>query len=297
VFRGYPFDTIGTRLGRPNLDIPLGVLGQYRNVVWITDAKGATFRRSGQDWQQPQTSLYYMSSENRVNSLGSYVGQGGNVWVLGGGGAMASTYPHNVTTNDQIPITFSSATGELKDGRFMYTTAGWRSEIHVGSVQPQQVARYLGRLEQTGSVYDALPAKLAFKTPASDPLSIWAPGRKANDFYVTGADVEYLQKPDDVLDDDVPPASLLDTLYHADAPTMPNDATNPYNVVMSVYHPTAGHTVVFTGFAPWVFQRSQFVAMTDVVLGGLWGLSRSAPPPPASPALVQARARVRPGRR
>ena len=43
LFKGYSYDTLGTRYGQENPTIPLSVLGQYRHIVWMTDASGSRY--------------------------------------------------------------------------------------------------------------------------------------------------------------------------------------------------------------------------------------------------------------
>ena len=49
LFKGYPFDTCGTRIGRSDLTVPLSVLGKYAHVVWIVDGGAATNFKGGTD--------------------------------------------------------------------------------------------------------------------------------------------------------------------------------------------------------------------------------------------------------
>src|SRR5262249_35072069 len=57
IFAGYDFDTLNTRIGRPDLTVRLSTLGRYRHVVWMTDGLGATYRNTGQDAREPTTAL------------------------------------------------------------------------------------------------------------------------------------------------------------------------------------------------------------------------------------------------
>jgi hypothetical protein len=281
LFAGYDFDTLGTRTGLRDLSVPLARLGRYRHVVWLVDGRSATFyRNSGQHLSQPQTSLSYMNSSGHANTLGTYAAQGGHLWLAGGGAAAASLFPWNVTTNDsRSTITFSASRGELAPGRLMYEFPAWRSEIRSAAAS-YTIQRYTGRHEGTGA-FATLPARIDVKTRASDPLARFAPGRSESQFYLSTLDLEFLQLPNEILDDSGAPGnpgprSTLDTLYHADGTTLPNDETNPYNVVMTVQRPRGGGTVVFTGFDLWHFQRQQLIQLADFVLRDQWGLARSS---------------------
>jgi hypothetical protein len=291
LFNGYAFDTIGTRLQKADLTIPLAVIGRYRHVVWLVDGKGGTYRRSPLDLNQPQTSLYYMGTQGHTNTIGAYIAQGGQLWVAGGGIAMASQMPTNVSSNDRPTITFSAAAGELIPGRFMYEYPVWRSEIRTAAAVGA-VSRYLGRLEGTGSVYDALPPVLETKTPTSDPSFRYAPGRRDNEYYLTTTDFEFLQKPNNILEDDgTDPqqphmVAVMDTLYHVDAASLPTDNENPYNVVMTYYHGAEHSSVVACGFNLWTFKHDQLVQIVDLVLGRLWGLPKSPTAMVSAPRLT-----------
>lgn len=297
IFNGYDFDTLGTRTGRRDLSVPLALLGHYRHVIWIVDGKSATYyRNSGQHLSQPQTALTYMSSPGHANGLGAYSAQGGRLWLAGGGVAAASQMPTNVGGSDDRPtIKFSAASGELVPGRFMYEFPFWRSEIRTAAAT-YSIQRYTGRLEGTGA-YPRLPAKIEVKTRASDPISRFAPTRQDPQFYVNTVDIEFLQQPNEIFEDFGRPGnpdvrSTLDTLYHADGATLPNDETNPYNVVMTLQHGSATGPVVFTGFDLWHFQRQQLIGLVDFVLRDLWGLARATPTVSRRGATTLAPARV-----
>jgi hypothetical protein len=75
---------------------------------------------------------------------------------------------------------------------------------------------------------------------------------------------------------------------------------------MTWYHGPGVNRFVFTGFAPWVFQRQDFIGLTDFVLQEIWGLTRepvdrsslAGGAGRARPAAVRAvRARGTPGER
>ena len=61
IFKGYRFDTLGTRYGQGNPTIPLGLLGQYRHVIWMTDLQGSLLENSPTSSTLPMTTLLYMS--------------------------------------------------------------------------------------------------------------------------------------------------------------------------------------------------------------------------------------------
>src|SRR5262249_35284763 len=111
----------------------LSTLSQYRQVMWLTDAVGATFRGSPLDLLEPSTSLRWMSEPGMYNTLASYVAQGGKLWLSGGGAAYATL----VDWNRRNPPTddWTNQDGELVAGRFMYDFPHWRSAVGVRPAQ------------------------------------------------------------------------------------------------------------------------------------------------------------------
>jgi hypothetical protein len=235
-----------------------------------------------------------MVSPGHAVTIGAYSAQGGNLWLAGGGIAGASQYGSNSRSNDVPTISFSASAGELVEGAFMYEYPAWRSAIRPVTTPSPSIQRYLGRKEG-GSEYGRLPARMELKTQATDPPSRYAPYRTdPRIFLQTSVDLEYLLQGNHVIEDYGTPGrpdlrSTLDTLYHADASTLPNEDTNPYNVVMTVQRSRTRGPVVFTGFDLWHYQRAQLVAMVDVVLQDVFGMARGA-------ASGAARSAVRPAR-
>ena len=85
IFKGYSYDTLGTRYGAENPTIPLGLLGQYRHVIWMIDQDAVGAENSPTSLTLPMTTLLYMSRPNRQNTLATWVSQGGKLWALGDG--------------------------------------------------------------------------------------------------------------------------------------------------------------------------------------------------------------------
>ena len=272
LFNGYPFDTLGTRVGRADLTVRLSELGKYQRLIWMTDAQSANYTDPGTDLVNPMTALRYMSSPGRFNTVAAYVKQGGRVWFMGGGIGLASMLPWNDNSNDIPTTTFSinATRRELASGRMMFDLAGWQSEFRVTRGVPSRVRRFTGRYEvgpapRPAAPFDfsRLPPLLELKTQASgtDPF----PPLRTNsgEFYQTQLEMEFLQAENHLIEDvggnpNTPVlASVLDTLYDATSASLPPPAQNRNNVIMTYYHGSAvPQGFVFSGFSIWNFRRA-----------------------------------------
>jgi hypothetical protein len=291
IFHGYSFDTVGTRKRQRDLTVPLSTLSNYEFVVWMVDQIGANFGEDGTSFTEPMPAMRYMNGPGRFNTLAAYIKEGGKVWLLGGGGGMASNINENWNdrSNDVPTITFSArgARPELRLGRFMYDLARWQSEYRV-SAEPALVTRFLGRYQDPlrrptsgPSAYmqhaNELPSTLEIRTDATDPL----PPNRSNTgrFYPQVVALEYLQVENYVIentsDDPERPfeESTLDTLYRASGGGLFPPSVTSHNVVMTYYHgPVVPHGFIFTGFDIWTWRRTQCQAFVDFVLKRMWGL-------------------------
>jgi hypothetical protein len=305
IFHGYDFDTLGTRYGVEDPIIPLDVLGRYRHIVWMTDAAGSRLEGSPVSATLPITTLRYMSTSTRPNTLAAYVQQGGQLWALGGGFGNATNAPWNVTANDLNGVRTYSSLGtvslpDLGPGRFLYDLAHWRSEFRVfnGFIrfarydQPDPTSIAPGAwpgLPFRDPRYAALPTRLLPRSPATDPL--W-PYRTAQYYYVNnpaystiGINLEYLTYRNNIWEMvQVTPDSshvhvALDTLYLAYGPAYTKQllqAGEGVNGLMTYYHGSDNGSVMFLGTSVWDHQRAHCQALVDVVLGSMWGLSKNA---------------------
>ncbi len=297
IFSGYQYDTIGTRVGALDQTISLAILGRYKHLVWIVDAKGATNNRDGTNSQTPSTSLRYMSSPNRVNTLASYVKLGGKLWMAGGGCAYANMIPFDRTNNG--PRVWSNALGELVPGRMMYDFVHWRSEITstVGQFNILRSTRAVGGWTGEGPLrdlnapnYGLLPTFMRPKDPSLGdqwPTPNRA-GQSATVFYQTLFDIEYVSLGNVIVEDFdttfAAPRELaaLDSLYETQTGTMqdPRDPTRQIpiiNPVMTYYHGIENPPMLFTGFSIWSFARVDCLGLVDFVLQEVWKLPKSAP--------------------
>jgi hypothetical protein len=316
IFKGYRYDTLGTRYGQENPTVPLGLLSQYRHVVWMTDQRAVGWEGSPTSNVQPITTLLYMSRPNRQNTLATWVSQGGKLWALGGGFGHATNAPWNNLNNDVNQTRcyrFDGTRPDLTPGRFMYDLAHWRSEFRVFGPVFVRFARYDqpdptvglprppvywkgGKFTNPEVDYTVLPTVLQPRDPATDP--IW-PFRSLGDFYVgnqayssNGINLEFLSLEHYMLEQVPAPSptnpdssverSTLDSLYLAYGSSYPgqmnqSSAGQGVNTVMTYYHGRENAPLVFSGTSLWDFRQQNCQALVDFVLGRLWGLSKSAP--------------------
>ena len=293
ILNGYSFDTLGTNRRTLDLTVPLSTLGQYRHVIWLTDAAGALNSKPGTDVGDlggPQTAMRYMNSNTTSNTLAAYVRFGGQVWLAGGGAATASMINFNKENNDNTlspprTLTFAFLNYELLPGRFIYDQAHWRSEFKLYKVSGGRIKRYLGRFETSPGLYASLPVEVQIKSPATDPFPPNRTGQSQGVFYQMQFDIEFLSAANEILEDldpgpgeDIRPT--LDTLYKVTASSLQPD-TGPQalqSVVMTYYHGGGDNPpFVHTGFNLWNFRRSQCLGLVDFVLQQLWGMARQQP--------------------
>jgi hypothetical protein len=325
LFKGYRYDTMGTRNGLENPTIPLGTIGQYRHVVWMTDLKGSMMDNNPTSLILPTTTLLYMSKPNRQNTLSTWVSQGGELWAMGGGFGNATNSPWNNLTNDANSIRVYSSVGNRPDlvpGRFMFDLAHWRSEFRVFPGVNVRFSRYdqkdptvIGNpnngywrgypFHNPDVDYAAsLPRTLAPRDPMTDP--IW-PFRSPGDWFVgnqsysnNGVNFEFLALENYITEPVPVPAnpestvqvSTLDSVYLVYGTAYPSQmlqAGEGVNVVMTYYHGGENAPLVFLGTNIWDFRRSDCLALVDFVLGRLWGLPKSTLLPPGAAAPVRGR--------
>ncbi len=313
IFKGYSFDTLGTRYGLTNPTIPLGLLGHYRHIVWMSDRAGS-YTLGPNSNTLPMPTLYYMSDRNRQNTLATWVGQGGQLWALGGGFGHQTNAVWNRVPNDANQVrTYNydanPSLSDLNPGLFMYDLTHWRSQFRVYGPVFVRVARFdqpdptaVGQPNYwKGGVftnpdvnYTSLPTTLGFRTPATDP--IW-PFRTPTEFYIgntgntLGVYVEYLTLENRILEmvpapteanpDATIEVSKLDSLYLVYGRSYPKQMNQSYNgegvnVMMTYYHGQDNAPLVFTGMAIWDFRRTDCQSLVDFVLGRLWGLQNNS---------------------
>jgi hypothetical protein len=268
IFRGYDYDTLATHFSGPGQP-SLAVLGRYRNIIWICDVNSALkFESNPYTNAQPMPLLRDWCMPGNQDRLQTWLLQGGHLWLMGGGAALASLRPYdNVHNGNNV---FSPALGELGPGRLMYDGPHWRSEITVlASVGARRSSRAIADSPGVPD-YSELPDPLVDKGQAGDPQ----PLDRTGSVYPGAYAAEYLSQPNPIVEIDPPDptgvaSAALDTLYE----TVGGDAGTGHPV-MTYYHGHDGGSVVFSGFPVWYFQRSQCIQLVDFVLQRIWGLDR-----------------------
>jgi len=277
IFQGYGFDTLGTRF-LPQGTLTLGRLARYRHVVWYTDNKGARNANEPNLTLDPMSQLRWLTYPGRTNPLGTWVSQGGQLWMFGGGTATAMQINHEKAASPAD--VYSSTDGELVPGRFMYDIFGWRSEITAKSfAQAQKPPHPISR--HGGLDYSSLPEYLFEKSPDTDPIAQFAPNRTSqSDFYQTAHVGEGLSKANALVEDRDPSPdnivleSVLDTVYLSVGGPLGSDRP-----VMTVWHGGQNNQVqVFSGFQLWYWRREYQIAILDWVLQHAWGIPRAPVP-------------------
>jgi hypothetical protein len=258
--------------------LSLQTLSRYRHIVWYTDNKASLNVNEVSIALDPMSELRYLSSPGRSNPLGTWVQQGGEMWMFGGG--TASALQRNWEKAGTLSDVYSYADGELIPGRLMYDVFGWQSEITARSVaqasKPSHPMRYPARLPDVTS----LPDYLFEKSVETDPIATYGPNRLSqSDFYQTAHTGEGLSKANELVRDMDPDPnvvrneSVLDTLYETVGGQI--GAGKP---IMTVMHAANGKRQVFSGFQLWYWRREQQIAISDWVLQKLWGLPRANVP-------------------
>ncbi len=286
LLAGYAFDTLGTRLGleNPADAVLLSRLGRYRHVLWLVDQRSAM----GGVIAGGVTALEAMSAPGVPSSLAAYVAAGGEVWLAGGGAALASLEHFNRISNDTCGTLFTAAAGELALGRPLYDAAHVRSALSVGmsGAEPQRSPAARGGWSGGGPSgtlsapdYSHLPGALRFRSPATDALPPTRTAVQAALYYVSNVADEYVSAPNEVtepVDPHVEPPvlqSTLDTLYDVSSSEL---CISPAPAML-YYHGRDNAPFVFSGFDLWSWSRSDAQGLVDFVLGDIWGMARSGP--------------------
>lgn len=264
LFRGFDFDTLNMRPGRVDQTPSLSLLARYRHLVWLVNPDAATNNNPGSDIVDGITTMAYMNSSGNLNALAAYIKLGGEVWLTGGG-AMGASLPRN------------SSTRVLQPGNFIYDYAHWQSEYRSPGSGVFTIRRNRGRFEGTGA-YSQFPDALPLRSIAlGDEIPAW---RTSGDVNISTSKIEALDKPDLVTEDFDPSdagtdvRSSVDTLY-----TVSGGLVAPNSVIMTVYSGVQNPRVIATGFDLWSYNRAKLIQVIDGVLQGIWGMTRSGPPP------------------
>ncbi|MBI5711296.1 MAG: hypothetical protein HZC42_13510 [Candidatus Eisenbacteria bacterium] len=307
VFRGYNYDTIGTRTGVgevPTNTFSLEYLGHYKHIVWYVDGISSLYDPQegyeGPTGQRfPITTLRWMSSPNRQSTLATWVSQGGQLWAMGGGFGNATNAPWNNKSNDYLVRVYSSfgTKPDLTPGRFMYDLPHWQSEWRVTGGLAKDIVRFdqpdpIGIPTAPGywtggqlpnPAYYGAPPVLRPKSAATDPMYPYFPNRGSNDAYgKPGFGQEFMPKENRITEtyqvtpDSTYEVSTLDTLYLAYAGSSSmnqSDEGEGVNPTMTIYHGSdTPRPLIFTGFEIWRWARPDVVQLIDFVFQNMWGL-------------------------
>jgi hypothetical protein len=290
IFKGYDYDTFSTRVGHGDLTVPLAVLGHFVHLIWITDNTAANRRGSGLNVATSVCALNYMNNRNKINTLATYVKQGGQVWMMGSG--VANACQINFDRGDGG--TYSADGRELVPGRFMWDIVHWRNDIQDavsstnGFHKPRNhpIGRYPG-----GPDYSLMPDTLHLKSvalgdtipPLRDALSFFQDQLGFSQIVQDNRITENLQP------DPAKPESLISTLDTVFTTVYPQpDPTQPAREypIATFYHGVENSPIFYTSIDGWLFNRGDFVSLVDFVLQKVWKLQRTVPFGAARPSLA-----------
>src|SRR5262249_41394085 len=88
IFSGYAYDTLGTRFLAGGT-LSLQQLSHYRHMIWYTDYTGSLNINPPDLTQDPMSQLAWLTQSGRSNPIATWISQGGQVWMFGGGCATA----------------------------------------------------------------------------------------------------------------------------------------------------------------------------------------------------------------
>ena len=280
VFQGYDYDTVTTRTGRADLTVPLSELGHYSHLIWLCDAGAAGKTAPGSSVASAMCSLRYMNNNNKVNTLATYLKQGGKVWAIGSGVAHACQVNFD---KDGNAGSYYLDGRELVPGRFMYDCVHWQDNIDDGfgsgytfRKSPRAVSTPPYNIDYTN-----LPDTLRQQSLA---LGDSMPLNRTSGFYYDQFGFSQLSLPNRITENvQIPLAgggdttitvSTLDTLMNVVYPGVDPRAEFP---AVTYYHGTDLGTgyILFTPIDLWKLSRVDFSAFVDFVAKDMWGMVRA----------------------
>jgi hypothetical protein len=281
IFQGYDFDTVTTRTGRADLTVPLSELGKFTHIIWICDANASAKTAPGSSVASAMCSLRYMNNLNKVNTLATYLKQGGQVWALGSGVAHACQVNFD---KDGNAGSYYADGRELIPGRFMYDCVHWQNNIDDGfgtGYTFRKSPRAIGG-PPFNIDYSRLPDTLRYQSLA---LGDSMPLNRSSGFYYTDAGFSQLSQPNRITEnihvltprDTVIQISTLDTLMNVVYPGVEPRAEFP---TVTYYHGSdqgAGH-VLFTPIDLWRLNKADFISYVDWVVQDLWLIPKNGTP-------------------
>jgi len=279
IFNGYDFDTVTTRTGKSDLTVPLSVLGKYRHLIWITDSNASAKTMPGSVLGSAMCALRYMNDNNRVNTLGTYIKEGGQVWLLGSGIAHACQINFD---KDGNAGGYYADGRELIPGRFMWDVVHWQDNIDdfLGAGfefhrAPRAVSNPYFNID-----YSMLPDTLRRLSLANGDSM---PPNRVSGFYPNLFGFSQVSLPNYITEniqfttpkDTVLNISTLDTLYNVVYPGVEPRQQFPISTYYHGMDQSTGYTLIMP-VDLWEMTRSDCIAFVDFVCQGLWGIQRTA---------------------
>jgi hypothetical protein len=280
VFAGYKFDTVTTRTGRSDLTVPLSELGHFSHLIWLCDALAAGKTAPGSSVASAMCSLRFMNNNNKVNTLATYLKQGGKVWAIGSGLAHACQVNFD---KDGNAGSYYLDGRELIPGRFMYDVVHWQDNIddYFGSGYTFRKSPRALRTPPFNIDYTNLPDTLRLQSLA---LGDSMPLNRTGGFYYDQFGFSQLSLPNRITEnihitsprDTVIQVSTLDTLMNVVYPGVNPRAEFP---CVTYYHGSdqgVGY-ILFTPIDLWKLSRVDFRKFVDFVAQDLWHLTYTPP--------------------
>ena len=287
VFAGYDFDTVTTRTGRADLTVPLSELGKFSHLIWLCDANAAGKTAPGSSVASAICALRYMNNLNKVNTLATYLKQGGKVWAIGSGVAHACQINFD---KDGNAGSYYLDGRELVPGRFMYDCIHWQNNIddYFGSGYTFHKSPRALSTPPFNINYTNLPDTLRLQSLA---LGDSMPLNRVGGFYYDQFAFSQLSLPNRITEnvhtqvllpgnptprDTVIQVSTLDTLMNV---VYPGVDPRPEFPCVTYYHGSDLGTgwILFTPIDLWKLNRGDFTSFVDFVAHDLWGLNRAVP--------------------
>ena len=281
VFEGYDFDTVTTRTGRADLTVPLSELGKFTHLIWLCDALSAGKTAPGSSVASAMCSLRYMNNNNKVNTLATYLKQGGKVWAIGSGVAHACQVNFD---QDGNAGSYYLDGRELIPGRFMYDVVHWQNNIddYFGSSYTFHKSPRALSTPPFNINYTNLPDTLRMQSLA---LLDSMPLNRTAGFYYDQFGFSQLSLPNRIVEnihtqvllpgnptprDTVLQISTLDTLMNVVYPGVDPRAEYP---CVTYYHGSdqGNGYILFTPIDLWKLSRVDFIKFVDFVAHDLWG--------------------------
>lgn len=287
IFAGYDYDTVTTRTGRADITVPLSQLGHFSHLIWLCDALASGKTAPGSSVAGAMCALRYMNNTNHVNTLATYVKQGGQVWAIGSGVAHACQI--NFDRDGDAGAYFLDGR-ELIPGRFMYDVVHWQNNINDWFGTGYEFHRSPRAVSSPpfNFNYSRLPDTLRLQSLA---LGDSMPLNRTGGFYYDQLGFSQLSLPNRITEnirtqvllpgnpiprDTVLEISTLDTLMNV---VYPGVEPRPQFPVVTFYHGSdqGTGTILFTPIDLWKLSKVDFISFVQFVAQDLWHLTYTPP--------------------